>query len=290
MASNVQWVFPSLEGESFTYNSSRPTYQTERLSYHVLGLLGSLSSSGAFATVTQESDMSSIEAAIDTYIAELSRWLGNAITKVTAYLQSPSSSRALLSLPAAPVLAPITTTSIMALPPALIVKLGTGIIKDVVESYGQWQAANRGNSLVRLIDKAFFKQSFWGDTFDESFFGKILSELKTLNSRLTTPNTDTGEGELSITNTLDQNLLEIRRSLYGESRQSGWLTGIADILVENGNAWTVVGEGEDSHYELRNVVDALLQMQKSDIIKLFCKVYLEGRNTIDSIDFGQGEG
>lgn len=238
--------------EGFAYDKERPTYYTEMLSYQIMRFLAALTAGGAFYDVSQDVDLAASENAVNEYLAKFHSWILDSSARLSAHLTEKSGSRSSLALAAAPTLALAGGSSLAVLPPAIVAKMATSIINDIAESTTRFKADMRAADFVRLFDKAFFEQSWFGDIADKPFLAAIEGVKRQLSIEH-----GTGEG-LSL-----GDLLQLA------------LTGADAEAVPEGQIPPTIG-----------IVDALTKRSKADLIKLICQIVLDKGLSIESVDFG----
>lgn len=167
----------------FFYNTEKPTYYTELLSHRLLTILFYVADMGGAIKIETGDDVNAINNAVYTYEQDLKSWLSDCVDSVSGWLLSPAESRALPVLAAAPVLA-LAPEAIAVLPAAVVLKLGTSIISDVIRAVSDFSAKTRDARMERLIDNGLFEQSFFGDSFDDSYLQRMSESLKTLETAL----------------------------------------------------------------------------------------------------------
>lgn len=224
--SNIAWRFSS--DATFTYDATKPTLQTEKLSFQLLQHLAAISSQGGFSAVTNAADMATNETNIDNYVSALQTWLTDCFDKLSTYLLSDETSRNVLALASPPALV-LTGGSLAMLPPAALVKLVTGTILDITRTFTELQGSLRKDRVTRLVDRAFFNQSWFGDSFDTSYLSQIVEKLTAMDEKLKTTNVKTGEN-IGIAEALKQafSLVTVETDSQGNTTElKEWFAEIA---------------------------------------------------------------
>lgn len=154
---DVNFDFPS--PGAFVYDKSRPTYYTEFLSWSLHQHQYALSQAGAknhVETVPVHEQMVAVLQAG----ASLASWLDSSIDLVSAWLNSADGSPPPGDLPAFPDLPEVLTQLAVLLPGgklALAAKLAIPAVKAVFK----FRELQRPRDLVRLLDKALLRDSFF---------------------------------------------------------------------------------------------------------------------------------
>ena len=145
---------------SFSYDKEKPTYYTEYLSFYLLSVFANLGF-GGFKFLIETKTPVEQQASIDSFVAEFSAWLDDCEQKVTAWLVEDDDSRGLPALLVPPTISLSVAGSILLFKPALIT-LAVGSLSSVIRVIQTASANRRQAQLVRLLNKAFFKSSYWG--------------------------------------------------------------------------------------------------------------------------------
>lgn len=238
--------------EGFFYDRDKPTYYTEMLSYQIMRFLAALTAGGAFYDVSQDVDLAATENAVNEYLANFHDWVLDSAGRLSAHLTEKSGSRSQIALAAAPTLALAGGASLAVLPPAIVAKMATSIINDIAESTTRFKADMRAADFVRLFDRAFFEQSWFGNAVDRPYLAAIEGVKR----------------QLSIEHGANEGLS------LGDLLQLA-LTGADAEAVPEGETPPTIG-----------VVDALMRKSKEDLIKLICQITLDKGLSIESVDFG----
>ena len=224
--SNIAWSFSS--DATFTYDATKPTLQTEKLSFQLLQHLAAISGQGGFSAITSAADMATNESNIDGYVSSLQTWLTDCFDKLATYLLSDDSSRNVLALAAPPSIV-LAGGSLAMLPPAALAKLVIGTVSDIVRSFTELQGSLRKDRVTRLVDRAFFNQSWFGDSFDTSYLSQIVEKLTAIDEKLKTTNVKTGEN-IGIAEALKQafSLVTVETDSQGNTTElKEWFVEIA---------------------------------------------------------------
>jgi hypothetical protein len=155
---NISSFFPQNSG-TFTYDPTRPTKQTEELSFRLLALLGGLGIAGARIDVDLSTTAEQI-AAVGGWQTSIKTWLTDTMNAVSTYLTQDEGSRSPLML-AAPTSLAIATESMIMLPPAILVNTVVDTIADMIHSWAETQGISREGELNRIVSKALFDESWW---------------------------------------------------------------------------------------------------------------------------------
>lgn len=172
---HVPDLFYGGEDLRFNYNKEQPTYYTEYLSFYLLSVFADLGY-GGFKFLIETRTPAEQQTSIDSFVAEFSAWLNDCEQKVSAWLVEDDGSRGLPALLLPPQISLPLAGSILLFKPALVslavdsVSAGIRVIQTAV-------ANRRQSQVVRLLNKAFFRESFWGLSA-ESIPLKILEALE----------------------------------------------------------------------------------------------------------------
>lgn len=169
----VEYVLGTPAPGAFAYSVEQPTYYTELLSHTILDILNGLSAAGGRLYI-EDIQAYDKEADFDGWLSDFRTWLKDTVSNVTAWLSEPEESRALLPILAAPAL-PATIGTATVLSAGLSIKLVTSIVSDVSEVVNAYIAARRASELPRLLDKAFFDDSFWGGRYSK--IDRLIDEI-----------------------------------------------------------------------------------------------------------------
>ena len=257
---NVAWSFTS--DTSFVYDATKPTLQTEKLSFQLLQHLAAISGQGGFSAVTSAADMVANEANIDNYVSSLQTWLTDCFEKLSTYLLSNESSRGVLALASPPAIV-LAGGSLAMLPPAALAKLVTGTISDITRSFTELQGSLRKDRVTRLIDKAFFNQSWFGDTFDTSYLSQIVEKLDAIDKKLSTTDVKTAQ-EINV----------------------------AEVIKRAFSAVTIEDDGQGNVTELKEWFADIAKKQSTllSTIRLLSKIYISTYGELYEADFTLADG
>ena len=161
----------------FSYNKEQPTYYTEYLSFYLLSVFASLGF-GGFRFLIETKTPSEQQASIDSFVAEFSAWLDDCEQKVSAWLLEDDTSRGLPVLLLPPQISLPLAGSILLFKPALV-SLAVDSVSSVIRVIQTATANRRQAQIVRLLNKALFRESFWGLS-TESIPLKILEALEAI--------------------------------------------------------------------------------------------------------------
>lgn len=154
---DVNFDFPS--PGSFVYDKDRPTYYTEFLSWALHQHQHALSQAGAKNHVETVSVSEQFSGAVQAG-ASLASWLDSSVDLVSGWLNSADGSPPPGDLPALPDLPDVLAQLAVLLPGgklALASKLALPVIKAVFK----FREFQRPRDLVRLLDKALLRESFF---------------------------------------------------------------------------------------------------------------------------------
>ena len=157
---HVPDLFYGGEAPYFNYDKERPTYYTEYLSFYLLSVFANLGF-GGFRFLIETRSPGEQQASIDSFVAEFSAWLDDCEQKVTAWLVEDDDSRGLPALLLPPQISLPLAGSILLFKPALV-SLAVDSLSSVIRVIQTASANRRQAQVVRLLNKAFFKESFWG--------------------------------------------------------------------------------------------------------------------------------
>lgn len=144
----------------FNYDKEKPTYYTEYLSFYLLSVFAKLAF-GGFKFFIETKTPAEQQASINSFVAEFSEWLYDCEQKVTAWLIEDDDSRGLPALLLPPQISLPLAGSILLFKPALV-SLAVDSLSSVIRVIQTASANRRQAQLVRLFNKAFFKESYWG--------------------------------------------------------------------------------------------------------------------------------
>ena len=174
---NVPDLFWGEETPYFSYDKERPTYYTEYLSFYLLSVFANLAF-GGFKFFIETKTPNEQQASIDNFVSEFSNWLSDCEQKVSAWLLEDDTSRGLPVLLSPPQISLPLAGSILLFKPALV-SLAVDSLSSVIRVIQTASANRRQAQIVRLLNKAFFKESFWGLS-SESILLKILEALEAI--------------------------------------------------------------------------------------------------------------
>ena len=236
---------------SFNYDKDRPTYYTEYLSFYLLSVFANWGF-GGFKFLIETRTPAEQQASIDSYIAEFSAWLNDCEQKVSAWLVEDDASRGLPALLMPPQISLSLTGNILLFKPALV-SLAVDSVSSVIRVIQTAIANRRQAQVVRLLNKAFFRESFWG-LKTESVPLKILEALEI-----------------------------IVKAFEGEN-QTGVKKGIAALLYDALTAFidipeSALKEGVNIPIMLKKILDA------KDIIRLLSHIVITSGGNIEETEF-----
>ena len=174
---HVPDLFHGGEGAYFNYNKEQPTYYTEYLSFYLLSVFANLGF-GGFKFLIETRTPAEQQASIDIFVAEFSEWLDDCEQKVSAWLVEDDGSRGLPALLLPPHISLPLAGSILLYKPALV-SLAVDSLSSVIRVIQTATANRRQAQIVRLLNKALFRESFWGLS-TESIPLKILEALEAI--------------------------------------------------------------------------------------------------------------
>ena len=248
---HVPDLFYGGEAPYFAYNKEQPTYYTEYLSYYLLSVFANLGF-GGFKFLIETKTPAEQQTSIDSFIAEFSAWLNDCEQKVSAWLVEDDTSRGLPALLLPPQISLPLAGSILLYKPALV-SLAVDSVSSVIRVIQTATANRRQAQIVRLLNKALFRESFWGLT-TESIPLKILEAL-----------------ELMV------------KAFKGEN-QKGVEKGIAALLYDALTAYIDIPESE-----LKEGVNIPIMLKKildnKDIIRLLSHVVVSSGGNVEETEF-----
>ena len=244
-------LFNGGEVPYFNYNKEQPTYYTEYLSFYLLSVFAGLGF-GGFKFFIETKTPNEQQASIDSFVAEFSAWLDDCEQKVSAWLLEDDTSRGLPALLMPPQISLPLAGSILLFRPALV-SLAVDSVSSVIRVIQTATANRRQAQIVRLLNKALFKESFWGLT-TESIPLKILEALEI-----------------------------VAKACKGEN-QKGVEKGIAALLYDALTAYIDIPESE-----LKEGVNIPIMLKKildnKDIIRLLSHVVVSSGGNIEETEF-----
>ena len=172
---HVPDLFYGGEAPYFSYNKEQPTYYTEYLSYYLLSVFANLGF-GGFKFLIETKTPAEQQTSIDSFIAEFSAWLNDCEQKVSAWLVEDDASRGLPALLLPPQISLPLAGSILLYKPALV-SLAVDSLSSIIRVIQTATANRRQAQIARLLNKALFRESFWG-LATESIPLKILEALE----------------------------------------------------------------------------------------------------------------
>lgn len=248
---NVPDLFWGDETPYFSYDKERPTYYTEYLSFYLLSVFADLGF-GGFKFFIETRTPNEQQASIDNFVSEFSNWLSDCEQKVSAWLLEDDTSRGLPALLMPPQISLPLAGSILLFKPALV-SLAVDSISSVIRVIQTATANRRQAQIVRLLNKAFFKESFWGLT-TESIPLKILDALEL-----------------------------IAKACKGEN-QKGVEKGIAGLLYDALTAFIDIPESD-----LKEGVNIPIMLKKildnKDMIRLLSHIIITSGGSIEETEF-----
>ena len=235
----------------FNYDKEKPTFYTEYLSFYLLSVFANLAF-GGFKFFIETKTPNEQEQAISGFISQFSDWLNDCEQKVSTWLLEDDASRGLPALLMPPQISLPLAGSILLFKPALV-SLAVDSVSSVIRVIQTATANRRQAQIVRLLNKAFFRESFWG-LATESIPLKILEVLE-----------------------------DIAKDFKGEN-QKGVKKGIAALLYD---ALTALIDIPDS--ELKEGVNIPIMLKKildnKDIIRLLSHVVVSTGGSIEETEF-----
>lgn len=254
--------FPQVEelDETFNYDIDQPTLQTEKLSYHLQKILQGLYVTQAklyVETMTPEEQTS----AADSYFAEFKTWLEDSEAAVSEWLTQEEESRALPVLAAVPAFPASIGSAAVVLTGGLAMKLGTDIFSSVVRVIQQATANRRQAELVRVLDKALLRGS-WFSLQKQSNLDEIEDLMRSIIEAIS---------RISTYMVVDDKSYNYK--------------GIGQALYDCLSSWRVDAEGNILD-GFDNVPDMLRLLAKNgNIIKLLSKIILTHGGDIEEHEF-----
>ena len=235
----------------FNYDKEKPTYYTEYLSFYLLSVFADLGY-GGFKFFIETRTPAQQQASIDSFVAEFSTWLNDCEQKVSEWLVEDDASRGLPALLPPPQISLPLAGSILLFKPALV-SLAVDSVSSVIRVIQTATANRRQAQIVRLLNKAFFRESFWG-LATESIPLKILEALEA-----------------------------IAKDFKGEN-QKGVKKGIAALLYDALTAFIDIPEsdlkeGVNIPIMLKKILDA------KDIIRLLSHIVITSGGNIEETEF-----
>ena len=161
----------------FNYDKEQPTYYTEYLSFYLLSVFANLGF-GGFKFYIETRGPNEQEQAISGFVTEFSAWLCDCEQKVSAWLLEDDASRGLPALLLPPQISLPLAGSILLYKPALV-SLAVDSLSSIIRVIQTATANRRQTQIVRLLNKALFRESFWGLS-SESIPLKILEALEAI--------------------------------------------------------------------------------------------------------------
>lgn len=235
----------------FSYDKEKPTYYTEYLSFYLLSVFADLGF-GGFKFLIETKTPAEQQTSIDGFVAEFSAWLNDCEQKVSGWLVEDDASRGLPVFLAAPKISLSLAGSILLFKPALVA-LAVDSVSSVIRVIQTATANRRQAQIVRLLNKAFFKESFWG-LKTESIPLKILDTLEL-----------------------------IAKACKGEN-QEGVEKGIAALLYDALTAFIDIPESD-----LKEGVNIPIMLKKildnKDMIRLLSHVVITSGGNIEETEF-----
>ena len=235
----------------FAYDKEKPTYYTEYLSFYLLSVFANLAF-GGFKFYVETKTPNEQQASIDNFVSEFSNWLSDCEQKVSAWLLEDDTSRGLPVLLLPPQISLPLAGSILLFKPALV-SLAVDSISSVVRVMQMATANRRQAQIARLLNKAFFRKSFWGLS-TESIPLKILEALEA-----------------------------IAKACKGEN-QKGVEKGIAALLYDSLTALIDVPDSDSK--EAVNIPIMLKKiLDNKDIIRLLSHIIITSGGNIEETEF-----
>lgn len=247
----VPGLFYGGGGGHFSYDKEKPTYYTEYLSFYLLSVFADLGF-GGFKFLIETRTPAEQQTSINSFVAEFSEWINDCEQKVSEWLVEDDASRGLPALLMPPQISLPLAGSILLFKPALV-SLAVDSISSVIRVIQTATANRRQAQIVRLLNKAFFKESFWG-LKTESIPLKILDTLEL-----------------------------IAKACKGEN-QKGVEKGIAALLYDALTAFIDIPESD-----LKEGVNIPIMLKKildnKDIIRLLSHIVITSGGNIEETEF-----
>ena len=174
---HVPDLFYGGEAPYFSYDKEQPTYYTEYLSFYLLSVFANLGF-GGFKFFIETRTPAEQQTSIDSFVTEFSAWLNDCEQKISAWLLEDDTSRGLPVLLLPPQISLPLAGSILLFKPALV-SLAVDSVSSVIRVIQTATANRRQAQIVRLLNKALFRESFWGIS-TESIPLKILEALENI--------------------------------------------------------------------------------------------------------------
>lgn len=248
---NVPDLFYGEEIPYFSYDKEKPTYYTEYLSFYLLSVFASLAF-GGFKFFVETKSPNEQAQAISGFVSQFSEWLNDCEQKISAWLLEDDTSRGLPVLLLPPQISLPLAGSILLFKPALV-SLAVDSLSSVIRVVQTAVANRRQTQIVRLLNKAFFKESFWGLS-SESIPLKILEALQAISE-----------------------------ACKGENQQ-GVEKGIAALLYDSLTAFVTMSESEQ-----REGVNIPIMLGKildnKDMIRLLSHIVITSGGNIEETEF-----
>lgn len=252
-------IFP--DPGNWVYDVSKPTIQTERLSWLTMYANYQIGMAGGYYEVdgvTTEQGQTSIDEYMDNY----KTWLQDTAAAVVAWFGEPEESRALPPILAAPLL-PAIIGGALTLPPGQQLKLIVDTVNVAQQVFFQAAAALRQNQQVRVLDKALNESSWWSG-MTSPYLAQIRDYLVNISE--------------TLVNIHEQDLRG------GDSDSAmGW-TGLTSMIAELFSART--GEELQGYILRESISDIVRRIEKKPaLLKLLLKAIITNGANIDEIDF-----
>lgn len=248
---NVPDLFWGEETPYFNYDKERPTYYTEYLSFYLLSVFASLAF-GGFKFFIETKSPNEQEQAISGFVSQFSDWLSDCEQKISAWLLEDDTSRGLPALLLPPQISLPLAGSILLFKPVLV-SLAVDSFSSIIRVIQTATANRRQAQIVRLLSKAFFKESFWGLS-SESIPLKILEALQAISE-----------------------------ACKGKNQQ-GDEKGLAALLYDSLTAFIAIPDSEEE--EGVNIPVMLKKLlDNKDIIRLLSHIVVTSGGNIEETEF-----
>jgi len=171
--STVSLEFPS--PGVFAYDPLRPTYYTEYFSWAMHKHQAALAAAGASVHVENKTPAEQA-AAVAQYATGLSTFIDSAVSNISGYLNGDYEAEK-PALPALPEI-PADLSSIIAFLPGGKIGLALKVGVSLLSGWAKWQDSMRERDPVRLMDKAFFDNGWFGTMVGrQSYLDKIAENI-----------------------------------------------------------------------------------------------------------------
>ena len=274
-------LFYGEEAPYFSYNKEQPTYYTEYLSFYLLSVFADLGF-GGFRFFVETKTPAEQQASIDSFVAEFSAWLDDCEQKVSAWLVEDDASRGLPALLMPPQISLPLAGSILLFKPALV-SLAVDSVSSVIRVIQTATANRRQAQIVRLLNKAFFRESFWGLS-NESIPLKILDALEIIAKACKGKNQEGVEKGFAALLYDSLTALEIIAKACKGENQKGVEKGFAALLYDSLTALIDIPDSP-----LKEWVNIPIMLKKildsKDIIRLLSHTVITSGGNIEETEF-----